>query len=69
MKRDIAERLMEAIKGLHKAFNDVHLVLEDVVHDPEMRPLRRGLAEVVADTHEKITHEVLKHYPDLNPYK
>ncbi len=67
MDRNIAEQLVAAIAKPDAAAGEIGCIA-DSVGDVEVRKkVKRLVANVVLDTHEQITLEIVRVYPDLHP--
>ena len=67
MRRDIAERIVETVKKMDDLLGVIHEITLEMDDESERRALRRAIADLVCDLHEKITLTVAKQYPDLHP--
>ena len=69
MRRDVAEEIIRLVKASDALFNDLTLMAAEIEEEAERKKVRRALAELCVDIHEKITLHVVKQYPDLHPDK
>ena len=67
MKRDVAEKIIQAVKEMDQAFGQLDAASNRIDEEEERKKLRRAIATLVFDVHEKITLEIVKQYPDLHP--
>jgi hypothetical protein len=64
MRRDVAEEIIRLMKASDALFNDLTLIAAEIEEEAERKKVRRALAELCVDIHEKITLHVVKQYPD-----
>jgi hypothetical protein len=69
MKRDHAERIIDATKRIDAILGEMYDILQEMEDGPEWRMLRRGIGELVIELYTKITREVAMEFPDLHPDK
>ena len=67
MKRDVAEKIIQAVKDMDQVFGQLDAASNQIDEEDERKKLRRAVATLVFDVHEKITLEIVKQYPDLHP--
>jgi hypothetical protein len=67
MRRDLAERTIDAVKRIDLILDELDLVTNELDDEVERRKMRRALGSLVIDIHENITLEVVKQFPDLHP--
>jgi chaperonin cofactor prefoldin len=69
MQKELAEQIVDAVKKIDDALQDIHLA-NDQIEDVETRKrIRRAVGGIVLDIYEKITCEVTAKYPDLFPHQ
>jgi hypothetical protein len=69
MRREVADKIIAIVKQHDEVLNDLTILTEDIDDEAERKEVRRALAELCFDMHEKITLEIVKQYPDLHPDK
>jgi hypothetical protein len=69
MRRDTAERIVDLVKASGDLFNELTLLTFEIEDEIERKAVRRALAELILDVHEKITLKIVAQFPDLHPYK
>jgi hypothetical protein len=69
LKREAAEKIVEAVKKLDQLFGELDAVSNLIDDDEEKKKLQRAIFTLVIEIHEKITREVVKQFPDLHPDK
>ena len=69
MKREAAEKIIQAMKKVDDAIGGLDAAVETVENESERQRLRRLLGTLVLDLHEQITLHVVKEFPDLHPDK
>ena len=67
MKRDVAEKIIQTIKEMDQVFGQLDAASNQIDEEEERKKLRRAVATLVFDVHDKITLEIVKQYPDLHP--
>lgn len=67
MKKEIGKKLIGAVKKIDNILGEIHEIAENIDDLDQKKRIRRAIANLVCDTHEKITLEVATEYPDLHP--
>jgi hypothetical protein len=68
VERKIASRIVEATVSLNQAIGALDAAITDIPDEQEKRRYVAALGKVLVAITVDILHEVLKEYPDLNPY-
>ncbi|MFZ5789780.1 MAG: hypothetical protein ACOY3L_03680 [Pseudomonadota bacterium] len=68
MERKIASRIVEATVSLNKAIGALDTAITDIPDQQEKRRYVAALGNMLHVLTVDILHEILKDYPDLNPY-
>ena len=69
MKREFAQKIIEAMKGLDKAIDRLDIAVREIEDESERKRMLIFLAGVIHDLHVKITLPTVRHFPDLHPDK
>jgi enamine deaminase RidA (YjgF/YER057c/UK114 family) len=67
MHRAVAEKIIQAVKELDRAFGKLDIAVRDVEDEEERRRMSRVLIGSYADLLHHITRSVLVEFPDLHP--
>jgi hypothetical protein len=68
VERKIASRIVEATVSLNQAIGALDAAITDIPDEQEKRRYVAALGKILMAITVDILHEVLKEYPDLNPY-
>lgn len=68
MERKIASRIVEATVSLNQAIGALDAAITDIPDEQEKRRYVAALGKILMAITVDILHEVLKEYPDLDPY-
>jgi hypothetical protein len=69
MKRDVAEKIIRAVKEMDQIFGQLDAASNQIHDEEEKKKLRKAIATLVFDVHEKIALEIVKQFSDLHPDK
>jgi hypothetical protein len=69
MRRDVAEKVIRLVKTSDALFGELTLLTDEIDDEAERKKVRRALAELCVDIHEKITLDIVKQHPVLHPDK
>ena len=67
MKREVAEGIANAMKGVERALGDLHVALAEVDDIDERKRMIDTLLKTVHFLHVHISVPVARHHPDLHP--
>ena len=67
MKREVAESIIEAMKGVELAINQLDEAIRVIDDEEERKKMLLFIAYLIHDFHMKITLPVVQHFPDLHP--
>ena len=67
MKREVAEKIMSAMKQVEEALAKLDLAIGDVDDDKQRRPMSRQILHTIHYLHVHVTLPVANEYPDLHP--
>jgi enamine deaminase RidA (YjgF/YER057c/UK114 family) len=67
MQREIAEQIIQAMKGVEQAIGRLDTAVWRIEDEEERRRMLRFIAGVVLDSHHHITLPVVHRFPDLHP--
>src|SRR5258708_35894113 len=67
MKREIAEQIIEAMKGMDQAFGRLDAAISQIENEEERRRMARVLGGFMGDSYYQITRPVVVQFPDLHP--
>jgi len=67
MQREIAEKILAAMKELDQTFGQLDIALREIEEEDERRRMLRVLIGVYADAYTYITLPLVSDFPDLNP--
>ena len=67
VKRELAEKVIREMGQMDVVLGHLHTLSEQLEDETERKNLRRAIAELVADSHEKITLPIARQFPDLHP--
>jgi enamine deaminase RidA (YjgF/YER057c/UK114 family) len=68
MKREIAERIVAAIKDFDQAFGQLDVALSEIENEEERRSMLRVLLGMHNTGYSHITLPITRQFPDLYPY-
>jgi hypothetical protein len=68
VERKIASRIVEATVSLNQAIGALDAAITDIPDEQEKRRYVAALGKILMAITVDILHEVLKEYPDLDPY-
>jgi len=67
MERDLAVRMLAAIKSLNPGLDEAARITEAMSDHEESALLRRHLGKAMADPLYEIVMHIVRQYPDLDP--
>jgi hypothetical protein len=67
MKREVAEPIIKAMKGVDVAIDRLCEAVEAIEDERERKKMLIFVAGVIHEFHVQITLPVVKHFPDLHP--
>ena len=67
MKREVAEPIIKAMKGVDLAIGRLDEAVRAIEDEDERKRMLKFIALLICDLHEQITLPVVKHFPDLHP--
>jgi len=67
MKREVAENIIAALKGVDLAIDRLNTAVRVIADEAERRKMLKSIFSLVCDLHEQITLPVVKDHPDLHP--
>lgn len=67
MKRETAERLLNALQGI--SFDEATMLTYEITDDAERRLFRKALADAMQILGVDLTMHIVRQYPDLDPDK
>lgn len=69
MKREIAEEIIESMKGMDAALNRLEMALRAIgdEEETERRRMLRFIGTLICDLYVHITLPTIKDYPELHP--
>jgi len=67
MKREVAEPIIKAMKGVDLAIDRLDEAVRAIEDADERKRMLLFIAGVIHESHMQITLPVVKHFPDLHP--
>jgi hypothetical protein len=67
MKREIAEQVIGAMKGMDLAIDRLDAAVRGIEDESERKRMFKFIAHMIHDLHVQITLPVVKYHPDLHP--
>ncbi len=67
MKREVAESIVEAMKGVEHGIGQLDEAIRAIDDEDERKKMLLFIAYLIHDFHMKITLPVVQHFPDLHP--
>ena len=67
MKREVAESIMDAMKGVERGIGQLDEAIRAIDDEDERKKMLLFIAYLIHDFHMKITLPVVQHFPDLHP--
>ena len=67
MKREVAESIMKAMKGVELSIIQLDDAIRTVENEDERKKMLVFLANVIHELHVKVNLPVVQHFPDLHP--
>jgi hypothetical protein len=67
MNRQTAELLINAVKKIDAAVEEICSIVEPLSEDAQKKKIKTTVFNIVIDAHDGITREIAREYPDLHP--
>ncbi|SKA02902.1 hypothetical protein SAMN02745126_03217 [Enhydrobacter aerosaccus] len=67
MEREVAEKIMVAMKQVELALGELHIAVDVVESESERKQMIRLLGDIIHNLHVQVTLPVARRYPDLHP--
>src|SRR5262245_60321296 len=67
MRREVAEKIIRAMKKMDGVLNELGAVSHEIEDEDERKKIRREIANLIHESHLRITVEVARQFPDLHP--
>ncbi len=67
MKREVAESIMKAMKGVEFAITQLDDAIRTIEDENERKKMLLFIAQLIHEFHMKITLPVVQYFPDLHP--
>lgn len=67
MRREVAEKIVRTMKKMDDVLEELGVVFHEIEDEDERRKIRREIANLIHESHLRITVEVVRPFPDLHP--